>query len=222
MQPKLFGEVSNPANFPKFEFLRLVNGLPGRGIAPPPLPSFFPGWTFTSLFYATEVRAELERRAGGAFVQNRDRLYALAAGELAYLTGLGVPTPVIDGWLSAMNARRTIRGRASSRNLVDRAVTPTGKPLNPVMSVHTVIDPLIPVSQSQVYGASAAESGRDARVLQLYTIGNGHCAFTGPQVLTAIAQINAWVQTGTRPDPSAFPAPQGFLLGFLPPAPLQP
>ncbi len=39
-----------------------------------------------------------------------------------------------------MNARRTIRGRPSSRNFVDREVTPKGKPLNPVMTVHTVAD----------------------------------------------------------------------------------
>ena len=41
-QPKLIGEVSNPANFPKFEFLRLVVGIPGRGIMPPPPPAFYP------------------------------------------------------------------------------------------------------------------------------------------------------------------------------------
>ena len=196
VQPKLVGEISSPANFSRFAFLRLVNGLPGRGIATP--PNFFPGWIFTSLFYATDVRAELERRAGGAFVQNRDRLYALSAGERGYLTG------------------------PSSRNFVDRAVTFTTKPLNSVMTVHTMIDPLIPVSQSQFYGTSVAASGRGARLLQLYTNGTGHCTFTGPQVLTAVAEIDAWVQTGTRPDPGAFSAGLGFLSGFLPPAPLQP
>ena len=37
--PKLLPEVSNPVNFPKFEFLRLVVGTPGRGLTPPP-PGF--------------------------------------------------------------------------------------------------------------------------------------------------------------------------------------
>ena len=222
VQPKLVSEVSNPANFPRFEFLRLVNGLPGRGINPPPPPAFYPGWAFTSLFYATEVRAELERRAGGAFVQNRDRTYALTVAEQSYLASFGVPSAVIDGWLSALNARRTIQGRPSSRNFVDRTITPSGRLLNPVMTVHTVIDPLVPVSQSQAYGASVSAAGREARLLQLYTNGNGHCIFTGVQVLTAVAQMDAWVQTGVRPDMSAFPAALGFVPGFLPPAPLQP
>lgn len=35
VQAKVISEVSNPANFPKFEFIRLVTGIPGRGIDPP-------------------------------------------------------------------------------------------------------------------------------------------------------------------------------------------
>lgn len=34
--PKVLSEVSVAANFPKFEFIRLVGGNPGRGITPPP------------------------------------------------------------------------------------------------------------------------------------------------------------------------------------------
>ena len=41
---KLAPELSNIANFPKFEFIRLVAKKPGRGITPPPPPAFFPGW----------------------------------------------------------------------------------------------------------------------------------------------------------------------------------
>ena len=37
---KLAPELSNPANFPAFEFIRLVAGNPGRGLTPPPPP----GW----------------------------------------------------------------------------------------------------------------------------------------------------------------------------------
>src|SRR5918912_97121 len=52
--PKLLTEVGNPLNFPKFEFLRLILGTPGRGINPPPPPAFFPGWLFTDMYYTTE------------------------------------------------------------------------------------------------------------------------------------------------------------------------
>lgn len=36
---KLTPELSNAANFARFEFIRLVVGIPGRGLTPPaPLP----------------------------------------------------------------------------------------------------------------------------------------------------------------------------------------
>ncbi len=54
---KLIPELGNIANFPKFEFLRLVSGTPGRGITPPPPPAFFPGWILTDMFFVTEARA---------------------------------------------------------------------------------------------------------------------------------------------------------------------
>ena len=49
VQPKLIGEVSNPLNFPKFEFIRLVAGIPGRGITPPAPPAFYPGWVMSDM-----------------------------------------------------------------------------------------------------------------------------------------------------------------------------
>jgi hypothetical protein len=98
--PKLITEVSNPLNFPKFEFVRLVAGNPGRGLTPPPPPQFFPGWVITDLAFLTEFRAELQRRAGGPFVQNLDQSYSLTAAERLYLNGLGVTNLVIDAWLA--------------------------------------------------------------------------------------------------------------------------
>ena len=41
---KLGPELQNQANFPKFEFLRLVTGTPGRGLAPPAPPNFYPNF----------------------------------------------------------------------------------------------------------------------------------------------------------------------------------
>ena len=58
---KLASEVANVANFPKFEFMRLVLGVPGAALTPPPPPNFFPGWVFSDMFFATEARAEVER-----------------------------------------------------------------------------------------------------------------------------------------------------------------
>lgn len=222
VQPKLLGEASNPANFPKFEFLRLVVGVPGRGITPPPPPAFFPGWVFTDMFFATEARAELERRAGAPFVQNRDRNYDLTAGERAYLSLLGVPSMVIDGWLLQMNGNRIISSPQFSRNYVERNADYSGRIKAPVLTLHTVIDPLVTVSQAAEYADTVSRAGRGRFLKQVYTNGNGHCSFTGPQLLISVAAIDSWVRTGQVPQDAAFPAAAGFVPGFTPPRMLQP
>ena len=215
--PKLFAEVSNPANFPKFEFIRLVGGNPGRGITPPPPPAFYPGWVFTDFAFLTEFRAELQRRAGGPYVQNLDQNYSLIAAERAYLNGLGVPNPVIDGWLAQMNARTNIVAPPAPRNYVEHYATFKGKIKSPVLTMHTIIDPLVVVANESAYLETVLEAGRGGRLFQTYTTGNGHCAFTGPQLLTAVGAIDNWVRNGTKPTAATFPAALGFSPGFVPP-----
>ena len=74
----------------------------------PPLSplTIFPGWIFDDFFFATEAGGELERRAGGSFVQNLTHTYTLTTDEQTYLAGLGVNTAPL---LAAMNARHDRR-----------------------------------------------------------------------------------------------------------------
>ncbi|HEY8188373.1 MAG TPA: hypothetical protein VIF64_20050, partial [Pyrinomonadaceae bacterium] len=215
--PRLIAEVTDPTNFPKFEFVRLVAGNPGRGLTPPPPPNFYPGWVFTDMAFLTEFRAELQRRAGGPFVQNLDQSYSLTAAEKAYLNGLGVPTFVIDGWLTQMNLRTNISAPPAPRNYVEHFATFKGKIKDPVLTMHTIIDPLVTVSNESAYAETVAAAHRSANLFQTYTTGNGHCAFTGTQLLTAVGAIDNWVRTGTKPTAATFPAALGFSPGFVPP-----
>jgi hypothetical protein len=214
---KLAPELSNVANFPKFEFLRLVAKNPGRGITPPPPPAFFPGWALTDFFFLTEARAELQRRAGGPFVQNLDQNYSLTAAEKTYLAGIGLPTPVVDAWLAQMNARRNIEADAAARNYVRNNTDFNGKIRNPILTVHTIIDPLLVVANDSAYAELNASKGKEELLFQTYTNAVGHCNLTGPQILTAIGAIDSWVRTGVRPTPAQFPAGLGFNSAFVPP-----
>ena len=220
--PKLVTEVSNPINFPKFEFIRLVAGTPGRGITPPPPPNFYPGWLFTDFFFLTEARGELQRRAGGAFVENVDHLYSLTTAEKSYLLSLGIPTAVVDGWLAQMNARRNITAAPAARNYVRLNTNYNGKIKHPVLTMHTILDPLVVVANESAYAELITAAGRGDRLFQTYTNGNGHCAFTGTQLLTAVGAIDVWVRTGVKPTNAFFPAALGFLPTFVPPPMLQP
>lgn len=219
--PKLFGEVSAGAiNFPKFEFIRLVTGTPGRGITAP--AGFYPGWLFTDMFFATEARAELERRAFGPIVQNLDRDYNLTAAERGYLMALGVMPSTIDSWLMMMNDQRVIDAPNYSRNYVERNSNYSGRIKNPILTMHTVVDPLVTVSQEHEYAETVQSVGRGRLLFQTYTNSVGHCNFTGPQLIIAVNAINTWVRDGIKPTAATFPAVAGFVPGFVPPPMNQP
>ena len=219
---KLAPELTNPANFPAFEFIRLVAGTPGRGITPPPPPAFYPGWVLTDFFFLTEARAELQRRAGGSFVQNLDQQYSLTAAERTYLAALGLPAAVVDGWLAQMNARRNIAADPSARNYVRNNTDYSGKIRKPVLTMHTIIDPLVVVANEAAYAELVAAANKQDLLFQTYTTAVGHCNLTGPQVLTGVGAIDSWVRTGVRPTAASFPAALGFNPTFVPPSPLQP
>lgn len=215
---KLAPELQNQTNFPRFEFLRLVTGTPGRGITPPAPPNFYPNWVLTDMFFSSEARAELERRAGGAVVQNLNRNYSLTDTERAYLVSLGVPSGVIDGWLTAMNLRRDVSPAVAPRQYLERNARYTGKILKPVLTMHTLYDPLVTVSQEREYAFTVARSASENLLFQTYTNGNGHCTFTGEQLITALTAIVGWVNTGTKPTAANFPTQLGFLPNtFVPP-----
>lgn len=209
-------QLSNPANFPAFEFIRLVVGIPGQGLTPPPPPAFFPGWVLSDMFFATEARAELERRARGPVVETVGHVYDLTASEKTYLASLGIPTVVVDGWLATMNAQPTIVAPFSSRNYLERNVDFNGNFNDPVLSIHTIIDPLLPVSHEAAL-VETVRPNRQDNLFQTYTTGIGHCNFTGPQLLTAVGVMQMWVTTGVRPVAAQFPAALGFMSNFLPP-----
>ena len=214
--PKLLQEVANPANFPKFEFLRLVLGIPGRGLTPPPPPDFFPGWVFSDMFFATEARAELERRARGPVVETVGHVYEVTAAESAYLVALGVPPAIIDGWLAAMNTQTGIVAPVSSRNYLERNADFDGNFRAPVLSIHTIIDPLLPVSHEAAL-LDTVRTNREDNLFQAYTSGTAHCEFTGPQLLTAVGAMDVWARTGVRPTAASFPGALGFVSNFAPP-----
>ena len=210
--PKMLGELSS---FGKFEFIRLVTGA-----APSALPSpFYPGWILTNMFFATEARGELERRAGGPVVQNLTHFYSLSAADKAYLAFFGVDA---DALLAKMNAGRNVSAPPFSRNYVEHWADFSGKIKKPVLTLHTQTDSLVPVSHESAYAATVAATGRSSLLAQTFTSGNGHCAFSGEQLLTALGALNSWVATGTRPGATAFPSALGFLPGFVAPAWPQP
>jgi hypothetical protein len=208
--PTMVGQLLNPMNFPRFEFMRLVGRVPLS-------PGYYPGGLLTNAFFFTEARGELERRAGGPVAQNLTHAYTLGASDRAYLNAIGMDSATIDSLLAAMNARRTISPAPSARNYVEHYATFTGKIKHPVLTMHTVVDTLVPVQHEAAYAETVAAAGREDLLRQTYTNGTSHCGFSFAQISTAIQALDAWARTGVVPTPAAFPAALGFVPAFVPP-----
>ena len=214
--PLLSPQISDPANFGRFEFIRLVAGLPGSGIIPP--AGLYPGALLTNFSLATEAQAELERRAGGPIAQNITHTYALTSAEKAYVANLGVDA---DSLLETMNARRDIAAPSSPRNYLKQFADYSGLIKRPVLTLHAALDLNVVVAHESAYRNAIAAAGRDDLLVQVYTAGIGHGgpvgSFNVDQQVRAIEAIDAWARSGTRPAPSTFPGELGFIPGFVPP-----
>jgi len=213
--PTLSGQVANPANLGLFEFIRLVCDLPEEQFYPNPLNPLEPNWLFTDMIYATEYRAELERRAKGPVTQNLDHVYSLTPADIAYLNILGVNA--ID-LLSEMNARTNIEARLPSRKYMERYSDYSGKLKRPVITIHNAADGLVHVANESVYWDTVFSAGKDDMLVQVYIDSVGHCAFEPAQILNVLEAMEYWITTGNPPLPKYlfFLAP-GFDNTFMPP-----
>jgi hypothetical protein len=203
-----------------------VNDLPIEGFYPP-IPGYpSPGtatfnWLFVDMLFMTEVRGDLESavKANGRITQNAGHVYSLNNEEKTYLATLGVP---VQSLLDAMNARPTIVADEGARQYIENFYDLTGKLRRPLISMHTKIDGLvIPANESALLETVAADR-KAQKLVQTFTNGIGHCAFTPDQWLSAVTAMDTWLDTNTKPDASFFPEALGFDNNFTPPTWPQP
>jgi pimeloyl-ACP methyl ester carboxylesterase len=66
----------------------------------------------------------------------------------------------------------------------------------PVLTVHTVADPLAPVENEQAYAAQVARAGDTPRLRQVFTHRAGHCAFSPAEKVAALQTLIGRVEIG--------------------------
>ncbi|MEM7113780.1 MAG: alpha/beta hydrolase [Chloroflexota bacterium] len=205
----LFFQTLDPNNRGKFEFMRLVTGNTPE--------DFMSGnnWLFVTMFYTTEARAELERRADGPVTQNRNHIYRLSEADKQYLATLNIDA---DALLAEMNGRTSYSAPAASRAYVAANASLSGAITRPIFTLHTSDDGLVPVNHMAVYQELVADAGMSDYLYQAYTESVGHCTFTEEQMLLALTELENWMATGERPSDAAFTAEMGFLQDYMPPA----
>jgi hypothetical protein len=129
-------------------------------------------------------------RQPGVAVQNSDVVYqfdtnpALSTAETAFNAAIQRITADPQG--------RHINGIAN--------VPPTTGDLRiPMLTLHTVGDLFVPFLMEQVYAQRVAAHGAAQLLVQRATRDFGHCAFTGPELVTTFVDLVKWVETGAKP-----------------------
>ena len=198
-----------PAKMGYWEFLRRVNKIPSD--------TFYGGTNrVIPLYFAMAVRAELERRAGGAVAGNIGREYTLTDQDQLDLAAMGV-----DGYalLSAMNARTDFAFCRNARNYVEHYVDPDGRIARPVLTLHTEGDALATPHNEGAYRDTVERQGQGDLLMQAFVPGGAHCTLTPDQEMAADHRDDALARY--RDPPRAvglLPAGLGFDSGFVPPS----
>ena len=196
-----------------WEFIRLVTGVSSEAFWTTDPIYGYPGFFF-QMFWTTSQRESVEMWASGPIVQNLDHRYSLTPEDKAYLAGFGVKA---DDLLARMNERPKVSPCETCRDYAYRFSTVRGALTKPVIAIHNTRDGVADISHEGYYRDAVASRGQSEYLVQTYVSGVGHCAFTATQILTALAAMENWLDTGVRPEAAAFPETQGFDNKFVPP-----
>jgi hypothetical protein len=202
--------------FGKLEFMRLVNGAPVDGWYSPVITdryNYSTPFLIFDMFYATEARAEMERRAGGPAAQNSDHHYSLSEEAKIYLAGLGVDA---DALLAEMNASANYQADPSARDYLKKYAEYTGQVRRPVLTIEDLGDGLTTPDGLSVLAETYRAAGTDALLRETFVHGVGHCNFTPEQIAFAADALVSWIDGGQRPADGDFPESLGFVHGYQP------
>lgn len=86
-----------------------------------------------------------------------------------------------------------------AQNFLDRNYEPTGELRIPTLSVHTALDPAVPLFHEDSLRARVARAGRADMLLQRTTPAYGHCTFQLAEMQGAFTALETWVRTGVKP-----------------------
>lgn len=203
------GSLTNPADFGLWEFVRRVAHIPAE--------EFYgddANWALVDMYFATEARAELDRRAGAPVA--RTDIYedfTLSDEDVAFLESLGIDA---ESMLDEVNALKTNPTTADSRQYIRDFADYTGEISDPVLTLHTTIDGLVPVEHEAAYRETIEAAHNQRLLFQVYVDDVGHCTFTGEELLASADAIADWAIDNNRPRRGDFASVGRFDITFEP------
>lgn len=211
VMPRMKTPATDGSNRGEWEFIRLVFGLPNDALYGTCPLYKIPMWAMIFMT-STQLRADTYGWAAGPSSQNQGHRYTLTADEKAYLAGLGVNA---DALLEKMNAR-IVEANAPAREWVRKFGDFRGLLKRPVLTMKNTLDGQAEVQHEPIYAAAVNNWGASQNLMQMFVTGVGHCAFNSKQVLTSLAVVEQWLDTGIKPEKTMFPESDGFAPGFVP------
>jgi hypothetical protein len=116
--------------------------------------------------------------------------------------------------LAALTDDADISADPAAIESLEQTSVPTGELPVPVLTMHTVADPLVPVQHESVYSDLVRRAGHKGLLRQAYVDRWGHCAFTPAELIAGLEALRYRVEKG-RWDSAAQPQNlQAFALGL--------
>lgn len=143
----------------------------------------------SDMAYFTFVIGEMQHRAGGNPFDNRNWLYA------------GTNPTVSTGDFELNDKVRRYTALPSARDYLQHHFTPTGRLARPMLALHTLYDPVVPVGQLVLYGHQVDMAGFGSNLVQQYVHREGHCNITREETGRAFDELLQWIHGGQKPVP---------------------
>lgn len=134
------------------------------------------------LSFFQEVLRELKQRAGGNAVDNRNTIYSGFDDDAAVNRGV-----------------KRYAADEKARDYIRRYYTPTGRISDPVLTVHTTYDPLIPGRDVNYYNVIAGLAGTQDMFVQKFVVADGHCNINAARTGAAFDSLLIWIREKKRP-----------------------
>ena len=131
----------------------------------------------STLFYNVEGANQTLAELGGNPFDNHNRRYS---GSLF-------------NWLLNARVQRFNEDPAAATAIATGYQT-TGVLEKPIITLHTVSDPVVPYWHETLYAQKVAQAGASTRLIQIPVLRYGHCNFTGLEVVGSFALLSALAQ----------------------------
>jgi pimeloyl-ACP methyl ester carboxylesterase len=134
-----------------------------------------------AFFY--EINRELQERAGGNPFDNRNTIYDGFDDDVALNRGV-----------------KRYAADAKAREYLRQHNTPTGRISDPVLTIHTTYDQLVPGRYVSEYDSIAKLAGTQDLFVAKFVVAKGHCNFTPAHTGAAFDELLDWARNRKRPE----------------------